>query len=217
MKISMLHLFIILFGSLLLTYSLGTFVREGFADSDKKLVIDTTKLSAISQQALKKFFADQTASNPSSFSSNVVSTTNNMVTIDSTLLSPVEYIALSKFFAGQTVIDPSFSSALSTPSGIATGAGASLGSASLGSASLANASLGSASLANASLANGSASDKKLIIDTTKLSTTARQALNKFFSDQSSTNPSYFPSNILSTSNNNHRFNIIKSKCIYCIK
>ena len=186
MKISLLHLFIILFGSLLLTYSLGTFMREGFTDSDKKLVIDMSKLSAISQQALQKFFADQKASNPSSFSSNVMTSSNNTVTIDSTLLSPVEYIALSKFFSGQTAIDPSFASALSTPSGSAAGAGASLGSASLGSASL---------------ALGSASDKKLIIDTTKLSTTAQQALNKFFSDQSSANPSYFPSNIVSTSNN----------------
>ena len=43
MKITGLHLFIILFGSLLLTYSLGTFMREGFTEQDLPPPVTATR------------------------------------------------------------------------------------------------------------------------------------------------------------------------------
>ena len=110
MKISGLHLFIILFGSLLLTYSLGTFMREGFTDSNKKLIIDIKKLSPTAQQSLNKFLQDQTSDELS-----YVTVTNDLITIDSSLLSPSAYNTLNKFISDQIANNPSFSSAF--PSG----------------------------------------------------------------------------------------------------
>ena len=55
MKISGLHLFIILIGSLLLTYSLGTFMREGFADAVlPPPVVTSTGPSAAGPSATRK-------------------------------------------------------------------------------------------------------------------------------------------------------------------
>ena len=112
MKTGILYLFIILFGSLLLSYSLGTFMREGFTESANDLIIDTAKLNTTQQQALNNFFATN-----SSFSSpNIVSTKKNKVSINRTLLSLQDMEALSLFFKQQTALDPSFSSALPKPS-----------------------------------------------------------------------------------------------------
>jgi hypothetical protein len=114
MKISGLHLFIILFGSLLLTYSLGTFMHEGFTDSNKKIIIDIKKLSLPAQKALSKFLEDQIIN-----FYNYKTVTNGMLSIDTSLLSPSGFDTLSKYFSDQNAIDPSFSSLFpsgSTPS-----------------------------------------------------------------------------------------------------
>jgi hypothetical protein len=112
MKTGILYLLIILFSSLLLSYSLGTFMREGFTESDNDLIIDTKKLNTTQQQALNNFFATN-----SSFSSpNIVSTKKNKVSINRTMLTPQDIEALSLFVKQQTALDPSFTSALPKPS-----------------------------------------------------------------------------------------------------